>query len=103
MSQSCAEPLHLLTVVQMFGDPFSTQKPVTEMIMKYAVNRNIIDVHTLCQFIDAYCRSCRIISSTCAIVSGGGDCEVALAQCRIFFATFTSFSEPSAPTLHSGQ
>ncbi|GFY38493.1 hypothetical protein TNIN_188231 [Trichonephila inaurata madagascariensis] len=34
--------------------PFSTQKRITEMIMNYAVNRTVADVHLFCQFINAY-------------------------------------------------
>ncbi|GFW71396.1 hypothetical protein TNCV_538141 [Trichonephila clavipes] len=98
MNQSSAEPLSLLEVVQKLG----TQQPITEMIMNYAVNRTVTDVHTLCQLIDAYppfLLNQLINIRNCV----GGNCEVAIAQFWIVFATFTSFSEPFAPMLHSGQ
>ncbi|GFS68319.1 hypothetical protein TNCV_306991 [Trichonephila clavipes] len=88
MSESNTEPLRILAIVQKLGHPFKAQKPITEIIMNYAVNRILTDVHTLCQFMDAYPPFLlNQLINLCNCV--GGDCPVALARTWIFFATFT--------------
>ncbi|GFS34927.1 hypothetical protein TNIN_388801 [Trichonephila inaurata madagascariensis] len=67
-SQSSTEPLRLLAVVQKLGDPCCTQKPITEKIMNYAMNRTMTDVTLSASSSMLIHRFCRISSSTCAIV-----------------------------------